>query len=141
MFWKQSEAFKGSFRTGTSKIADVLVQTLTILDILIVIVHYCFSARCPLIWKLPLKPFVSITLPVSVYFKTINTRSFTEKCGLGCAPTIFVQFFYFLLHSSIPVLGFTYRKHWNSYRRLDYVTCTIIRDASFPSKVGIPSFC
>ena len=32
----------------------------------------------------------SRTLPVSVYFKTINTRSSTEKCGLGCAPTIFV---------------------------------------------------
>ena len=30
--------------------------------------------------------------------------------GVGCAPTIFVQFFCFLLHSSVPVLGFTYRK-------------------------------
>ena len=41
---------------------------------------------------------------------TINTSSSTENCGLGCAPAIFAQFFCFLLHSSVPVLGFTYRK-------------------------------
>ena len=41
---------------------------------------------------------------------TIDTHSSTENCDLGCAPAIFVQFFCFLLHSSVPVLGFTYRK-------------------------------
>ena len=79
---------------------------------LIVIVHHCLSAKCPLIPKLHLNLLiVPRTLPVSVYFKTTNTRSFTENCGLGCAPAIvmiFVQFFCFLLHSSVPVLGFTY---------------------------------
>ena len=51
---------------------------------------------------------VSRTLPVSVYSKTINTCSSTKKnCGLGCAPAIFVQFFCFLFHSSVWVLGFT----------------------------------
>ena len=65
----------------------------------------CDSETC--LWNLLI---VSRTLPVSVYFKTINTRSSTEKCGLGCAPTIFVLFFCFLLHSSVSVLGFTYRK-------------------------------
>ena len=41
MFCKQSKGFKGGFRIGTSTIADVPIQTLTILDIPIVIVHYC----------------------------------------------------------------------------------------------------
>ena len=41
---------------------------------------------------------------------TINIRSSTEICGLGCAPAIFAQFFCFLLHSSAQVLGFTHRK-------------------------------
>ena len=31
---------------------------------------------------------------------TINIRSSTENCGLGCAPAIFAQFSCFLLHSS-----------------------------------------
>ena len=43
-------------------------------------------------------------------FLTINTRSSAENCGLGCAPATFVQVFCFLLHSSVPVLGSTYRK-------------------------------
>ena len=42
--------------------------------------------------------------------KNINTRSSTENCGVGYAPAIFLQFFYFLFNSSVPVLGFTYRK-------------------------------
>ena len=37
-------------------------------------------------------------------------RQFTENCGLGCAPAIFVQFSCFILHSFVPVLDFTYRK-------------------------------
>ena len=42
---KQSEGtIKGSFRTGTSTIADVPVQNKTILDILIVIVPYCLHS-------------------------------------------------------------------------------------------------
>ena len=53
---------------------------------------------------------VSRTLPISVYFKTINIRSSTENCGVGCAPAIFVQFFCFLFHSPVPFLGFTHRK-------------------------------
>ena len=40
--------------------------------------------------------------------ETINTCSSTKNRGLGCAPAIFVQFFCFLLHSSVPVLSFTY---------------------------------
>ena len=39
---------------------------------------------------------------------------FRKKCGLECAPTNFVNqlctFFCFLLHSSVPLPGFTYRK-------------------------------
>ena len=115
MFWRQLECFKDSFRTGTSTIADLPVQTKTILGILFVIVHYCLSAQCSLIRKLPLKNFsviVSRTLPVSVYFKTINTRPSSEKCGLVYASTIFVQFVCSIRpgHSSVPLLGFTYRK-------------------------------
>ena len=53
---------------------------------------------------------VSRILPVSVYFKTINTRPSSEKCGLESVPTIFVQFFCFLLHSSLPLLGFIYHE-------------------------------
>ena len=56
MFLKQSEVFKGSFQTGTSTIADIPVQILTILDILVVIAPFCLSARCPLIQKLSSKP-------------------------------------------------------------------------------------
>ena len=43
-------------------------------------------------------------------FLTINTCSSTENCGLECAPALFVHFFCFLFHSSVPVLGFTCRK-------------------------------
>ena len=43
-------------------------------------------------------------------FLTINIRSSTENCGLGCAPAIFVQFFCFLLDWYVRVLGSTYRK-------------------------------
>ena len=39
----------------------------------------------------PVDCFQNITSSSSVYFKTINTRSSSEKCGLKCAPTIFVQ--------------------------------------------------
>ena len=46
----------------------------------------------------------------SLNFDTINTCSSSEKCGLECAPPIFVQFFCFLLHSSVSLLGFTYHK-------------------------------
>ena len=53
---------------------------------------------------------VSRTLPISVYFKTIYTRSSTKNCGVGCAPGIVVQFFCFLFYLSVPVFGFTYRK-------------------------------
>ena len=55
-----------SEHTGKFTFVDVPVQTLTILDILIVIVHYCLSAQCLLIRKLPLKPSAR-TLPVFVY--------------------------------------------------------------------------
>ena len=46
--------------------------------------------------------------------------------GMWCAPAIFVQFFCSLLYSSVPVLGFTYRKALEYYRILDYVTRVII---------------
>ena len=78
--------------------------------------------------KLPLKPsdcFQNIT-GFCIYFKTISLHSSTENCGLGCAPAIFVQFFCFLLQSSVPVLGFTYRKAQAHYRILDYVRSVII---------------
>ena len=77
-------------------------------DILIVIMHYCLSARglwfgnC--FWNLLI---VSRTLPVSVYFKTINTRSSTEKCDLGCVPTISRAVLLFSA-PSVQVLGFAY---------------------------------
>ena len=77
--------------------------------------------------KLPLKPsdcFQNIT-GFCIYFKTISPHS-SENCGLGCAPAIFVQFFRFLLQSSVPVLGFTYCKALEHYRILDYVTSVII---------------
>ena len=128
MFWKQSEGCKGSFWTGKFTFADVPVQTLTILDILIVIVHYCLSAQCLLIRKLPLKSFAR-TLPVSVYFKTINTCSSSEKCGMECTPTIFVKFSAFcsirLFHFIVSVIV-KHQNRLNSYRVLDYVTRVII---------------
>ena len=91
---------------GCSLLPTFLFKLTPWLDILIEIIHYCLSARCPLIQKLN----VSRTLPVSIYFETINTSSSTENCGLGCATAIFVQFFCFLLNLYVPVLGFTYRK-------------------------------
>ena len=70
---------------------------------------------------------VSRTLPGSVYFKTINTRlstMSTEKCGLGCAPTISRAV---CLLSAPFVFSSSWfhliLKHWNSDRILDYVTC------------------
>ena len=45
-----------------------------------------------------------------------------KLCGMWCAPAIFVQFFCFLFHLSVPVLGFTYRKALEYCRILDYVT-------------------
>ena len=111
MFWKQSEGFNGS----SEQERPLLRRSCSNLN------HtghaYC---NCPLLFVCTVTSdsetafesllIVSRTLPVSVYFKTINTHSSTEKCGLGCAPTIFVQVFCFLLHSSVPVIGFTYRK-------------------------------
>ena len=50
--------------------------TSTIPDILIVIVHYCLSARCPLIWKLSLEPsdiFQNIT---ALFIKITRTHPF-----------------------------------------------------------------
>ena len=46
----------------------------------------------------------------SLNFETLNPCSSSEKCGLDCVTIIFVQFFYFLLHSSVSFLGFTYHK-------------------------------
>ena len=46
--------------------------------------------------------------------------------GMWCALAIFVQFFCSLLHSSVPVLCFTYRKTLEHYRIIDYITRVII---------------
>ena len=72
---------------------------------LIVIVHFCLSSRCPLI-RIP--AFETLTLPVSVYF-SLDTRSSTRNVVWD----VHQPFLYsscFPLHSSVPVLSFTYRK-------------------------------
>ena len=85
---------------------------------------YCLSARVLWFGNCLWNPLiVSRTLPVSVY---LGGQFIFRKCGLECAPTIFVQFFYFLLHSFAPLFSFTYRKTLEQVLDFDYVTRVII---------------
>ena len=67
--------------------------------------HSCLESAFETFWSFPehyrflyiLKNYISTCLSA-------------ENCDLGCAPAIFEQFSCFLPHSSVPVLGFTYRE-------------------------------
>ena len=106
----------------------------TSLDILVVIVHYCLSAWCPLIWELPpLKSpdcpglIVSRTLLVSVYFKTRTRTPFhllktvVQECTSfrACSSSAFysIRLFQFLFSLILKHL---------KLQILHYVTCVII---------------
>ena len=97
--------------------------------------------------KLPFKPsdcFQNITGLLYTLKPFSHPFIYWKLCGMWCAPAIFVQLFCFLLHSSVPVLGFSYRKALELYRILDHVTRVTIpllinrvnRFSRFPQKVA-----
>ena len=94
---------------------------------LIVIVHYCLSARCPLIRKLFLKPFdcfqniTGFCILQHHKYPFINPFIYLEMWSGMCTnhqSFCYIRLFQFLVSLIL--------KHWNNHRILDYVTCVNI---------------
>ena len=84
--------------------------------------RYCSETAFETLWLFPEHYRIILWKPFShpfIYWKLWSV--------MWSGPAIFVQFFCILLHSSVLVLGFTYRKALEHYRILDYVTRGIIR--------------
>ena len=86
--------------------------------------HFCPQTAFETFWLFP--EYYRFTVPYTLKPFSHPFIYWKLWSGMWCAPAIFVQFFCFLLHLSVLILGFTYRKELEHYRILDYVKRVII---------------